>query len=803
VTSFDWSRTSLGAYAQWPERLKGYVSMIIEMPTPAIIFWGPDQVQIYNDGYSVIMGPRHPTYFGATYKECWPDTYPVIHPWMLRVLAGEVVEVEKQLFVLTRYGFTEEAYFTFTFSPLRDDTGAIAGVFQPVVEVTQDVIGERRAQTLRSLPQPGATLTGVRDVIESLAHNPKCIAFSIFYEVDETGALRLGPYSGISSAPDEPPAIVSQVLGAGEGEEVDIKHVLGSATHTSTWGDPTLAVFVAPVRRNAVDRPRGVVVFGLSPRLNFDDRYRGFLETIVRELASHIDTERARTDAQALQRRAEAARSEAEIERKRLHTVFERAPVAIGIMSGPDYVIDMINPLMAQLWGHTPEAMRGKPLFDAMPELVGQGLRELLDNVRATGTAFVGTEFAVNLRGEQKFFNFVYEPMHDAVGNVISVFAVAIDVTPHVLGRYAAQEASRAKDEFLAMLGHELRNPLAPIFTALELMRMRGETASSREREVIERQAKHLGVLVEDLLDISRITTGKVELKRSRTEIEPIISKAIETASPLFDTRRHDVRVNVANGLLVDADPARMTQVFANLLTNAAKYTDPGGRISVVAQREGDQIAVSVTDNGRGMAPEMLPRVFDLFVQERQTIDRSLGGLGIGLAIVKNLVTMHGGTVEAKSPGLGHGSSFVVRLPAAPTNADAVAPKRKREMMPAKDRAARVLIVDDNEDAAALLADILGEIGYDCTVAYDGPRALEIAKHASFDSVLLDIGLPAMDGYEVARHLREMPGGSAVKLVAITGYGQYDDKQRSLDAGFDHHLVKPVDISQLTGLLQA
>jgi PAS domain S-box-containing protein len=499
-------------------------------------------------------------------------------------------------------------------------------------------------------------------------------------------------------------------------------------------------------------------------------------------------------------KQAEASRNQAELERKRLYAVFQKAPVAVGILTGPDYVVEMANPMMCSLWGPPLEELLGNGLFQVIPAFEEIGIRSLLDGVRATGTAYVGTEFTFMLRGEQKYFNFVYEPMHDVAGSVASIIVVAIDVTIDVQARRAAQEANRAKDEFLAMLGHELRNPLAPIFTALELMRIRGETASSREREVIERQAKHLGVLVEDLLDISRITTGKVELKRTRTEIEPIITKAIETASPLFETRRHDVSINVGSGLVVDGDPARLIQVFANLLTNAAKYTDPGGRISITAQREGEQVAVAVTDNGRGMSPEMLPRVFDLFVQERQSIDRSHGGLGIGLAIVKNLVTMHGGSVEAHSPGPGLGSSFVIRLPAV--SATAAVTKQKPSPLQGTDRTSRVLIVDDNEDAAALLAEILGEIGYECTIAYDGPRALEIAKQASFDSVLLDIGLPAMDGYEVARHLRELPGGDAVKLVAITGYGQFNDRQRSLEAGFDHHLVKPVDIRQLTGLLQ-
>lgn len=775
--------------------------MVLEMPTPAIIFWGSELVQIYNDGYSAIMGPRHPQYYGATYKECWPDTYPVIHPWMLRVLQGEVIQVEKQHFELTRFGFTEEAYFTFTFSPLRDDTGAIAGILQPVVEVTSDVINDRRRDTLRAMPQAGATTDGVRELIAGLAANPKDIPFAIYYRVDDSGSLRLGPSCGGVDASHEIPEVVARVHATERSEQVGVTQLF-AATHTSTWGEPTASAFVVPVRRTAADVPRGVAVFGISPRLKFDARYRDFFETIARELGTHVDAERARAAESALQHQAEAARFTAELERKRLYAVFQKAPVAVGILSGPDYIVEMANPMMCALWGPPFEELVGRGLFATVPAFEGQGIRELLDGVRATGVAYVGTEFTIQLRGETKHFNFVYEPMTDVAGAVASIIVVAIDATVDVQARRAAQEANRAKDEFLAMLGHELRNPLAPIFTALELMRIRGETSSSREREVIERQANHLGVLVEDLLDISRITTGKVELKRTRSEIEPILTKAIETAAPLFETRRHDVSINVGTGLVVDGDPARLVQVFANLLTNAAKYTDPGGRISITAQREGEQVAIAVTDNGRGMAAEMLPRVFDLFVQERQSIDRSLGGLGIGLAIVKNLVMMHGGTVEAQSPGMGLGSSFIVRLP-APLSATVTEPKAKHSAMQIGDRTARVLIVDDNEDAAALLAEILGEIGYECTIAYDGPRALEIAKQATFDSVLLDIGLPAMDGYEVARHLRELPGGNAVKLVAITGYGQYNDKQRSLEAGFDHHLVKPVDIRQLTGLLQA
>lgn len=310
-------------------------------------------------------------------------------------------------------------------------------------------------------------------------------------------------------------------------------------------------------------------------------------------------------------------------------------------------------------------------------------------------------------------------------------------------------------------------------------------------------------MLVEDLLDISRITSGKVELKRGTVDLGPIINKAIETASPLFETRRHELQIDVDPGLVVDADPARLTQVFANLLTNAAKYTDAGGSVSVQARRDGGGIRVAVSDTGRGMSRDMLARVFDLFVQEQQNLDRSMGGLGIGLAIVKNLVAMHGGSVEAHSPGAGKGSTFVVRLPAVTRDTwSDVAQRKSPTPVPAAPARARILVVDDNEDAAMLLGEVLGALGYVCTIATDGPQALELAKHKTFDLVLLDIGLPAMDGYEVARHLRELPGGRAFKLIALTGYGAYNDKQRSYEAGFDHHLVKPVDLSALTSVLE-
>lgn len=367
-----------------------------------------------------------------------------------------------------------------------------------------------------------------------------------------------------------------------------------------------------------------------------------------------------------------------------------------------------------------------------------------------------------------------------------------------------ARSANRAKDEFLAMLGHELRNPLAPIATALQMMKLRGDPTFDRERTVIERQVEHLTRLVDDLLDVSRITRGKVELKREMVEIAEIVARALEMVSPLLEQRAHELVLNVERiGLRVNGDPARLTQVVTNLLTNACKYTSPGGRIYVGATVEGDQIVLRVQDNGIGMPAEVLPHVFELFVQGRQSIDRARGGLGLGLSIAKTLVEGHGGTVVAHSEGTDRGSEFFVRLPRAP-NAESVpqiSPQPGAVALGDEANGLKILLVDDNEDAAEMLAAALRLNGCSVVVAHDGPAALSVAADDTFDAALLDIGLPVMDGYELAGRLRELPGLRESRLVAVTGYGQDSDRERALTAGFHQHLVKPVEFSTLEKLI--
>ena len=371
--------------------------------------------------------------------------------------------------------------------------------------------------------------------------------------------------------------------------------------------------------------------------------------------------------------------------------------------------------------------------------------------------------------------------------------------------RQSAESANRAKDEFLAMLGHELRNPLSPILTALELMKLRKDPGSARERTVIERQVTHLTRLVDDLLDVSRIARGKVELKNTIVEMAEVVAKAIEMASPLLEQRAHTLKVDVARrGLRVEGDATRLSQVVSNLLTNAAKYTPPGGRISVRATKIDSEVVLSVRDTGIGVSAEVLPKIFDLFVQDRQALDRSQGGLGIGLTIVRSLIERHGGSVSAHSDGAGKGSEFVVRLPAAAGQDTAVAPIVPEASLTAAssaEKATRILVVDDNEDGAEMLAVALTGKGYDTRVAHDAPSALRIAADFSPQIAFLDIGLPVMDGYELAALLREIPGLSDVRLIAVTGYGQESDRLRTREAGFHGHLVKPVDIDAIEAAL--
>ena len=374
-------------------------------------------------------------------------------------------------------------------------------------------------------------------------------------------------------------------------------------------------------------------------------------------------------------------------------------------------------------------------------------------------------------------------------------------LTERLKNEQALRTADRRKDEFLATLGHELRNPLAPILNSLEILKLSGAFDDGRTRQacaVMERQVHHLNRLVDDLLEVSRITRGVIEVKKEPLDLAAIVRAAVETSRPVLDNLRHELVVDLATETMcVGGDPVRLTQVFANLLNNAAKYTNHGGRITVSTRREGSEAIVGVRDNGIGIAPSLLSQVFDMFMQVDRSTRRSQGGLGIGLTLVRSLVGMHGGTVEARSDGPGQGSEFIVRLPLLVNTQVSNADERRMEPLPAR----RILIVDDSRDGGESLAMLLRVLGADVALAHSGRNALECVETFKPDVVLLDIGMPGMDGYEVARRIRSNPTNRHISLIALTGWGQDEDRKRSVAAGFNHHLVKPADIEQLRQLL--
>ncbi len=366
------------------------------------------------------------------------------------------------------------------------------------------------------------------------------------------------------------------------------------------------------------------------------------------------------------------------------------------------------------------------------------------------------------------------------------------------------KDADRRKDEFLAMLAHELRNPLAPVRNALHILRLAAKDPAALEqtRPMMERQVEHLVRLVDDLLDVSRLMRGKIALRPERVDLAAVIARAAETAGPVIDARGHRLEITLPpEPLPVSGDVVRLTQVLANLLTNAAKYQERAGRIRLTAGREGGSAVVRVKDDGIGIAPDLLPHIFDLFMQADHSLARSQGGLGIGLTLVHSLVQMHGGSVEARSAGPGQGSEFTVRLPLLTEAEPAAAAEAPRPEKTAAGRKQRVLIVDDNVDGAHSLAMLVRLWGHEVRLAHDGPGGVELAETYRPDLVLLDIGLPGLSGYEVARQIRDDPGLAGSVLVAMTGYGQEEDRRRSRAAGFDHHLVKPVEPGALEELL--
>jgi PAS domain S-box-containing protein len=848
MRSLDWSQTAVGPVEAWPQSLRTALSILLETGFPMYIAWGAELTQFYNDGYRPILGStKHPAAMGASTRVTFAEIWDIIGPMFRGVMEGRATTVVDFLLPLDRHGFVEECYFVFSYSPIRQESGGVGGVLVTVTETTQRVLGARRLRTLQQLANRTQKAATAEAACESaafvLSENPADLPFALLYLLDAEGKrATLAGAAGLAPGALARPAAIDleaadplwPLAAVVETRAARIVDHLPAAAHLA----PVRQVAMIPIAQTGEGRPTGVLVAALSPRLILDESYRSFLDLVAGQIATAIGYARALAEARAEVDRAKATqlesarqRLEAEEARRLLEAVVNQIPAGVLLAEAPSGRTLLANRRVSAILGHDALATRDIGDFAAYTAVHADGRPFAANEYALTralaGEAVLDEEILYNHPdGERRVLSASAAPVYDADGHIVAAVNAFSDITGRKRveeqnrqllvrereARAEAEVANRSKDEFLAMLGHELRNPLSPIVTALQLMRLRGDQALLKERMLIERQVHHLIRLVDDLLDVSRITRGKIELKRERIEIAEIVAKGIEMVSPLIEQRQHTLRVDVPrHGLAVEADAVRLSQVVANLLNNAAKYTEPHGLLTVEAAREGDLLVLRVRDTGIGLSAEMLPRVFDLFVQEHQALDRAQGGLGLGLAIVRVLVELHGGTVEAHSAGHGRGSDFVVRLPALPAIAEEEEVERAGPGAPAADReeaaaaggGLRILIVDDNADAAELLATSVERMGHRAEVAHDGPQGLAAAARFQPEVALLDIGLPVMDGYELARHLRELPGLAGVRLIAVSGYSQETDLEHAAAAGFESYLVKPIRLERLAEVLAA
>ncbi len=828
VRDKDWSQGPLGAISQWPASLRIAVGSVLDSPLPTIVLWGPQLIQVYNDAYQSILGQRHPATLGQPTRECWPEVWAFNEPIFRRVQdGGERVHFEDQEYVLEPPDVSEARFFTITYTPARDESGRVLGVTVIAMDTTQRVRVERERRE---------ALVEQNRLHEQLLGNVQRLQ-----QLDRRHAFQLALADGLRkfSAPDAAIDLASALLG----RHLDVSRVMyaevdesaGTFTIRRDWTAGGLVSMSGEARQlddfgpeiiTALRAGHSMVVdsIALDPRTAaFAGAYEAIdvranlaiplvkggqmiaILSLQNAQPRHWTDEEVELSQEVAERAwatAEAARAQADLraERDQSQHVFDSMTEGLALLDR-NWTVLRMNAEGLRLGQRTSSQVLGRSHWDVWPEAVGTDLDRMYRQVmetRVTGVVEYRHAFSGDLH---TWFEVRANPTLE--GGLAILYR---NIDERRLSHEKLHASDRRKDEFLVMLAHELRNPLAPISAAAHLLKV-GKADEARIRktsDIISRQVKHLTSLVDDLLDVSRVSRGQVELDKLPLEMRGVVVDAVEQVNPLMVQRGHHLVLHLAPGAApVLGDAKRLVQVVANLLTNAAKYTPEGGNIRLAMQVEQDQVVLTVEDDGIGLAADLIPHVFELFIQAERTSDRSAGGLGLGLALVKSLVELHGGKASCASAGLGCGSVFTVTLPllAADEAAADVVPAGLEPV--AVGRPLLVMIVDDNVDAALTLAMFLEELGHRVIVEHGSRAALERARTEQPDVCLLDIGLPDTDGNQLARQLRAQSETAAATLIAVTGYGQERDRSNSLEAGFDEHLVKPLDIDRLQALLMA
>ncbi|MGF6274260.1 PAS domain S-box-containing protein [Massilia sp. UYP11] len=790
----DWRTSSLGPPEGWPPSLRTAVDMMLHSSFPMFIAWGPQFAFLFNDAYIPILGGRYPCSPGLPFAEVWPEAWPELGPLAERTVAGEAVFFEDLELSLLRNGYPERAWFTFSYAPLVDAAGQVGGLFCTCMETTGRVLAERRAafqlrvsDALGPIEDPGEVIA----TASALLGVELGAARVLYAEIDPlSGRLdvpRLWSQDGAAPAAmrsplhDFGPAVVDELRSGAVVQIHDAANDPRAQALRAAWkGERIGAMLVVPL----VKAGRLIACLGVDA-------------PTPRSWTCH-DVQLARDVAERTWGAAETARAQALLreERDRSRDIFDNISEGFALFDR-NWIVQRMNAEGLRICAVTREEVIGRNHWDVFTAMADSEAGRMYHRVMDTRRAGAAEECRVFPDGRRIWTDIRAYPTQD--GGIATFFR---DITDRKLAEEKLMEADRRKDEFLAMLAHELRNPLAPISAAAELLRLGNmdERRVHQSSTIIGRQVRHMTRLVDDLLDVSRVTRGLITLGQARVAARTVVEEAVEQVRPAIDARSQQLGVRLPpEHAAVRGDKARLVQVVANVLGNAAKYTPSGRGIDLRAEVLGTRLVLSVRDEGIGMDRELTGRVFDLFTQAERSSDRSQGGLGLGLALVKHLVELHGGTVGCSSPGLGKGSTFVISLPLLhEEDAPAPAPGAAR---PAGAAPLRILVVDDNIDAAETLGLLLSTQSHEVAIEYASLPALERARGMRPDACLLDIGLPDMDGRELARRLKADPATAGATLIAVTGYGQQQDRDAALAAGFAHHLVKPVNVDVLLGVL--
>jgi PAS domain S-box-containing protein len=794
----DWSTSPLGQPDTWPPELATAVSMVLSSTFPMFVAWGPELSFLYNDAYALVLGDKHPAAFGERFQHIWYEIWADIVPIVDRALSNKSAYFENLPLIMERRGYREQTWFTFSYSPLHDGEGRVQGMYCTCIETTERVQSERRAAFELSLADTLRQIRADTDLIgtaSAMLGAELDVAHVVYGEVDEARKAFFVPRDWKRHGRSSLSGNTFPIAAFGPAVEAEGRagRVIAIADVRT---DPRTAGY-----QDAYLHAMGVTASLLVPLVK-DGDLLAFLALGQEQPHHWSDAEiaLARSVAGRIWSAVDLARTQTALDAERSRSQLILDSIAEGfILMAPDWTVLQINRAGERLSNRTAEQVIGRHHWDIWPENRDTEMGRMFERVMRTREADITQLHHVGEGGSGNWFEVRAYPTRD--GGMVSVFR---DISARKRVEEQLHEADRRKDEFLAMLAHELRNPLAPISAAADLLRI-GRIDEVRLRQssaIIARQVRHMTSLVDDLLDVSRVTRGLVTLARAPVSARTMVDEAIEQVRPMFDARRQHLQVDLRDPeATVLGDKARLVQVLSNLLNNAAKYTPEERRIEVDARAAGGQLVLTVRDQGIGIEPALTSQVFDLFTQATRSADRSQGGLGLGLALVKNLVELHGGAVACSSPGLGQGSSFTVTLPLMQTAQGQGDAGARAPAMDAPAHALRLLVVDDNVDAADTLGMLLEACGHEVTVEHDSHSALARARSLRPDAGLLDIGLPEMDGNELARRLRADPATGAMVLIAVTGYGQEQDRRSALEAGFDHHLVKPVDMDKLALLL--